>query len=175
MIRAVSIALAVALFGTAIWVGGGIPLSPASIAEATRDAADNAAAAARNTERAARSTRALATITRNVRSQVRTSRFLLETQMKLQASSERGADHSREIAHGVGRIRASLTALGHQIRRLTGFSSGAATSAERSAGSAGALARTLDALRGRFDEVMRQSRELNRKARGYDEARDGPG
>lgn len=174
-LKAASVAVTLVTLGGALSIGGGIPLSPARIAAATNEAAENSAAAADNTDRAAESTRALATISRNVQSQVDTSRLLLETQTKLKASSQRGAARSKDIARGVSDIRKALDALARRVEKLTEFSGGAASTAQRSAGAAGRLAGTLRALRLRFDEVVKQSRRLNRKARGYEEARDGPG
>jgi hypothetical protein len=47
--------------------------------------------------------------------------------------------------------------------------------ATRSSTASSRLAATLRALRARFDQVVEQSRRLNRKARGYQKLRDGPG
>ena len=174
-LRLVAVVVSAALFGGALAIGGGVPLSPGQIAAATRSAADNSRAAAANTELAARDTRALATIARNVGSQVRSSRLLLETQTRLHESSREGVERAKLIARGIARVRQALDAMRRRIAVLTSFSEDAATAAADSSSAADRLARTLRALRARFDEVVRQSRRLNRKARGFDEARDGPG
>ncbi|HYI46229.1 MAG TPA: hypothetical protein VE174_12300 [Actinomycetota bacterium] len=173
--KAISLALSGAILVLALSVGGGVPLSPARIADATSRAAENSAVAARNTERAANDTEALATIARNVRSQVETSRKLLETQTGLHNSSKLGAARSEEIANGIASIQRALNGLRTKIQGLTRSSSQAAGFAERSSDAAEGLAITLRALRDRFDTVVKESRKLNRKARGYSELRDGPG
>ena len=173
--KIVSVGITVALGIGAVLIGGGTPLSPAKIADATRRAADNSKAAAVNTDRAARDTRALATIMDNVRSQVDASKRLLSIQTRLHESSRMGAARSKEIASGIGAIERSLDKLGAKLRGLTTFSRRAAAYARRSSGAADSLASTLKSLRLRFDEVVKQSRRLNRKARGYSEVRDGPG
>ena len=173
--KIVSIGITVALGIGAIFIGGGTPLTPGKVAEATRRAADNSNAAAANTDRAARDTRALATIMHNVQSQVDASKRLLSIQTRLHDSSRMGAARSKEIASGIEAIQTSLAKLGAKLRGLTTFSRRAAAYARRSSGAADSLASTLKSLRQRFDSVVKQSRRLNRKARGYSELRDGPG
>lgn len=173
--RGFSIGLTVALLGVAGAVGGGTPLSPAQIADATRQAAENSEAAAANTDRAARDTRALATIMENVQSQVDTSRLLVRTQLELQESSQRGAERSAELARGIEQVRKALTSLRVRLAGLVTISNGASATARESSDSASRLAGSLRRLRARFDEVVKQSRRLNRKARGYSKLREGPG
>ncbi len=164
-----------ALAGTAIVIGGGHPVSPAQIARTTSEAARNAEEAERNTSRAAESTRALVTIAENVASQVQSSRRLLEIQLRLERSAREGAARSEDLHAGIDDIRRALLSVRADIRSLTDLSGNTVTSAERSAAAGTMIEGRLRALEARFKEVIKQSRRLNRKARGYDEARDGPG
>jgi hypothetical protein len=100
---------------------------------------------------------------------------MLATQSKMLASSKQGSARSRAIQAGVGSVRRAITQMAKRVEGLVGFSGRAVSTAERSASSSDRLAATLRELRALFTEVMRESRELNRKARGYDELRDGPG
>jgi hypothetical protein len=158
----------------ALAIGGGVPLAPKEVADATSRAADNARIAASHTERAARYTEALATIARNVRSQVETSRRLLATQLRLEASSRESAGRSDDLQRGLAEVRSGLVRFEKKLRELTRMSSMTTSDSEASAGAAGDLLSTLRGLEQRFQAVIRESRELNRKARGYEEIRDGP-
>ena len=167
----VSIALSAALVGGAVAEGGGHPLAPAALARAARDAAQESRIAVANITRAARDSAALVSITRHVEQQLAASRDLLRTQRRIEASSRVGVRRARSIAALVRRFGA---AIGHLEGRLRGTSAasgrvGAVTG--HAAGSASTLAAELVALRSRYDEVVRLSRELDRKARGYRKAR----
>ena len=158
----------------AIAIGGGHPVSPARIAATTSEAASNAAEAERNTERAADSTRAILTIAQNVQSQLRSSRRLLQIQLRLEDNARVGSERSRDLQAGIEDIRTALVALRGDIAALTALSERTVSSGEDAAAAGTAIENRLDALRERFDEVIEQSKRLNRKARGYDRARDGP-
>ena len=173
-LKVTSVVTTVLLAGIAIAIGGGHPLSPALIAESTSEAARNAAKAEKNTTEAAESTRALLTIARNVDSQVRSSRRLLEIQLRLEASSKRGARRSLDLQHGVERVRKALEALREEIAALTRLSESTVSSGLAAADAGDGIEAQLSVLERHFEEVVRQSRRLNKKARGYEEVRDGP-
>jgi hypothetical protein len=155
-------------------IGGGVPLAPEKVADATAHAADNARIAATHTERAARYTEALAAIAGNVRSQVETSRRLLATQLRLEESARDSGRRSADLQRGLEDVRSMLARFETKLGELTRLSSTTTSDSETSARAASRLLSTLRALERRFQVVTRQSRELNRKARGYDEIRDGP-
>jgi hypothetical protein len=163
-----------ALVTAAVAIGGGVPLAPEEVADATARAADNARIAATHTERAARYTEALAAIARNVRSQVETSRRLLATQLRLEESARDSGHRSADLQRGLADVRSLLARFETKLGALTRLSSTTTSDSEASARAASHLLSTLRALERRFQVVTRQSRELNRKARGYDEIRDGP-
>jgi DNA repair exonuclease SbcCD ATPase subunit len=159
----------------AVTIGGGHPISPARIAVSTSAAVRNAHEAQENTSRAATSTRALATIARNVDSQVRSSRRLLEIQLQLERSSRRGAERSVDLQRGIEGVRRRLASLGQDISVLTALSRRTVTSGRASTNAANNIQDALEALERRFREVVRESKRLNEKARGFAELRDGPG
>ncbi|MEA2432620.1 MAG: hypothetical protein QOG54_77 [Actinomycetota bacterium] len=158
----------------AIVQGGGKPLSPAEIAQATRRAADNARQAAENTKAAADDTDALATIAVNVRSQLDTSERMLATQLRLEASSRRGAARSADVQAGIRAIERIISALERRLVAVTDIAEHTAVQGEASAGAAEVLDRVLRILGAKFDVVVEQSRELNRKARGFSKLRGRP-
>ena len=162
------------LVAGAIVIGGGHPVSPARIARTTSEAAANAAQAERNTNRAAESTRALVTIAENVESQVRSSRRLLEIQLRLEKSARDGTERSRDLQKGIEEIRRALVGLRSDIAALTELSARTVSSGQAAAGAGDAIEARLRVLENHFEEVIKQSRRLNRKARGYDRARGGP-
>lgn len=159
----------------AVAIGGGHPLSPARIAESTSAAARNAATAEENTARAAASTRSLLAIAQNVDRQVRSSRQLLETQLQLESSSRRGAERSLDLRGGIEDVRRGLASLRRDIAVLTRLSKRTVSSGRAAAAAGTEIESTLVVLQRRFEEVVRQSRRLNEKARGFQETRDGPG
>ena len=173
-LRIFSGVLTAALFIGAVVQGGGKPLSPAEIARATRRAADNARQAAENTKGAADDTAALATIARNVQSQLDTSRKMLTTQLRLEASSRRGASRSSELQAGIRSIERIISALERRLIAVTDIAENTAVHGEAAAGAAQGLDRVLRILDAKFDEVVEQSRELNRKARGFSRLRGRP-
>ena len=158
----------------AVVIGGGHPVSPARIARTTSEAASNAAAAERNTNRAAESTRALVTIAENVASQVESSRRLLEIQLRLENSAREGTETSRDLQKAINEIRGALIGLRGDIEALTTLSERTVAGGHAAAEAGVAIEARLRALQARFEEVIEQSRRLNRKARGYEEARGGP-
>lgn len=153
-------------------IGGGAPLSPGEIADATRNAADNSKIAAENTRAAAASTRALGDIAADVRSQLESSEQLLEIQLGLEDSSRSGA----ERAAGLER---DLAAIGRELADLENAAADLSSASEAAGGQVGLLSRSatdlelaLAALEERFDRVVKESRELNRKARGFAKLKD---
>ena len=174
-VKIVSAFITVVFVGGAIAIGGGHPISPARIAATTSEAARNAAEAEANTARAAKSTRALATIAENVDSQVESSRRLLEVQLRLEENSRVGAKRSRDLQDGIAQISRALASLRDDIAALTDLSEQTVSNGEDAAAAGTAIEDRLSALQARFEEVIEQSRRLNRKARGYQEVRDGPG
>jgi hypothetical protein len=158
----------------AVVQGGGKPLSPAEIARATTRAADNAAQAANNTKSAAGDTEALATIARNVQSQLDTSRRMVATQLRLEASARRGARQSAAVQTGIAEIHRIISALLRRLTTMTAVAEHTADQGEAAADAARALDHMLSVLEAKFDEVIVQSRELNRKARGFSKLRGRP-
>ena len=69
--RAAAVAVTAGLLGGAVAIGGGHPLSPASVARAAREAAHNTDVAVRNISRAAGAARSLAVIEDHVVQQLR--------------------------------------------------------------------------------------------------------
>ena len=173
-LKIVSSILTVAFIAGAVAIGGGHPISPARIAATTSEAARNAAQAEENTARAAKSTRALATIAENVDSQVESSRRLLEIQLRLEKNARVGAERSRDLQNGIAGISRALASLRDDIAALTELSERTVSNGEEAATAGTSIEDRLSALQARFEEVIEQSRRLNRKARGYQEARDGP-
>jgi arginine utilization protein RocB len=169
-----SVLVSAALVTGALAIGGGVPLAPEEVSDATGQAADNARIAATHTERAARYTEALAAIARNVRSQVETSHRLLATQLRLEESARVSGRRSTDLQRGLAGVQSMLARFETKLGVLTRLSSTTTSDSEASARAASHLLSTLRALERRFQVVTRQSRELNRKARGFDEIRDGP-
>ena len=166
-------AVATALFLVgAFLIGGGTPLSPGEIADATSMAADNAKEAAENTARAERSTRALKDIAEDVQSQLESSEKLLEIQLGLEDSSRAGAERARLLERDIEAIGRELLALQRAAEGLSEASGDAGSQVEILAGSATDLENEIAALGRRFDEVVKESRELNRKARGFEKVGD---
>ena len=162
---------ALLLFG-AVLIGGGTPLSPSEIADATRGAARNSELAAENAARAERSTRAIAEIAENVRSQLHSSEQLLGIQLTLEGSSRRGAQRALSLEQDIEAIGERLRLLQRAAAALSGASADAGTQVDSLAVSATDLEEEIAGLGRRFDEVVKESRELNRKARGFERIRD---
>jgi len=167
-----SLVLTALLLVGAVVIGGGTPLSPGKIADATSIAARNAEEAAENTARAERSTRALADIAEDVRSQLESSKKLLEIQLGLEASSRDGAERAKLLEGDIDAIGRELLALQRAAEALSDASGDAGDQVKTLAGSATDLEQEIAALGRRFNAVVKQSRELNRKARGFDRLGD---
>ena len=160
-----------ALVVAAVGVGAGKPLSPARIANLTSEAADNLRIAVSNTEDAVRATEALATIEKNVQSQLATSRRLLETQLGIEESSKAGLDISRGVADRIGAVAGALEGLVGRLRDVGSLSSSVTGSAEAGEAAAEDLEAALDHLIARYEVAVRESRELNKKARAFEQVR----
>ena len=172
MKRALKVASALATLAlviAAVGVGAGKPLSPARIARLTSEAADNLRLAESNTEEAVRATEALVTIERNVQSQLATSRRLLETQLGIESSSKAGLEISRGVADRIGAVASSLEGLVGRLRRVAALSSSVTGSAEAGEAAAENLEAALDRLISRYEVAVRESRELNKKARAFEQ------
>lgn len=158
----------------AVAIGGGVPLSPAAIARGTGTAADNVERAVANTRDAVKSTDALRRIANAVDEQVAASHRLLEIQLEIEQSSRAGGRESVALARSVAAIQRSLRRLRARLAALSTASAEAGDNSENAASAAGDLSAALSELEDRFDVVVKQSRRLDRKARGYRELRDGP-
>lgn len=175
LIRIAGPVVAVALTVWALLIGGGLPASPGSLLSSARTAADNVTVAARNLQRAERDTRALVEIAQNVESQLRSSERLLETQLSIERMSRRSLERSRRLNTWIGTIRREIVRLGDRLSAMSDLATRTGGQAESSADAAGRIQDALDDLQRRFEALIEESRELNRKARGYEEFRDGPG
>lgn len=173
--KAAGIACTVAALGAAIAIGGGVPPSPARIADAASDAARNAGVAARNTEETARRTRALASIARNVRSQHRTSQRMLSIQLDIEVASRAASEKAHTLADRIAAIERAVDGLASRLRELESTSSAAGEASDANAEVAVQLTQRLQELSALFAEVTDESRELNRKARAYARARGDEG
>lgn len=170
-VKLVSVVLTVAFAGGAIAIGAGAPVSPARIAKVAGDATRNLKEAQANIDEAVGSTEALAEIERNVSSQLATSRRLLETQLSIESTSEEGVELSRQLVDRIDAVGTELSGLVERLRDVAATSediSGTARSSERAASE---LQATLDRLIARYEVAVRESRELNKKARAYEQVR----
>ncbi len=167
--RGISIALSVAFLAIGVGIGGGVPRSLHDLASRTGAAADNAEIAAENTSIAVRDTEAVAQIAESVRSQLRSSERMLTTQQEIEGLTSQNLGHSKELAEVIEDIRVALVDLKERLGRLSSLSRKSGTSAERTASSAADLKDTLDRLAARFERVVEESIELNRKANAYEE------
>ena len=170
-LKTASALVTVALVVAAVGVGAGKPLSPARIAKLTSDAADNLRIAESNTEDAVRATEALATIEKNVQSQLATSRRLLETQLGIEESSTEGLAISRGVGDRIGAVASALEGLVGRLRDVGALSSSVTGSAEAGEAAAIDLEAALDRLISRYEVAVRESRELNKKARAFEQVR----
>jgi hypothetical protein len=169
VLRAFCALLIAGLLTGAVAVGGGAPLSPAAIARAAGQAADNLDRAEANTERAAEDTEALARIARNVASQLDTSRRLLRTQLEIEATSEEGGGLSKELLRELAGLRSTLQGVEGRLRSVAGLSEKVTEEARASISAAAGLREALGVLQERFGVALKQSRKLNQKARAFDE------
>lgn len=167
--KVASALLTVLFLAGGVAIGGGIPLSLSDLAGRTAEAADNARAAARNTESAAEDTEALAGIAESVKSQLDSSRRMVATQSKIEHATDTNVRSSRQLTAVIKRIRSALDELVAGLTRVSKFATASGATAESSAAAAGRLDATLTALSERFEVVVAQSRELNRKANAYAE------
>ena len=169
--RVISIAATLLFALGAVALGGGEPLSPATMAREAREAAANSRIAAANTRRAAADTKAFQTIAENVAAQLRISRHMLTTQLDLEASSRSSVRRSRDLARSVDQLERSLRALRARLAAIASLSEDTVIDGRAAAEAGAGLVSVLETLRDRFEEVMDESRKLNRKARGYERAR----
>ncbi|MGH2755510.1 MAG: hypothetical protein ACRDLB_13915 [Actinomycetota bacterium] len=174
-LRLAAASLTGALLIGALAIGGGALPRPDRLASLAADAARNTRKAAENIAVAVEDTEALATIAVDVREQLRTSERLLATQLRIERSSRAGARRSRSLAKEIRAIQKVLDRLSDRLRETSAAAETTTSVADASATAAGELQETLAVLQARFDELVGESRELNRKARGYEELRDGPG
>ncbi|MFP5299165.1 MAG: hypothetical protein ACLGHL_09285 [Actinomycetota bacterium] len=166
---------AIVLTAWAFAIGGGLPASPGSLLSSARSAADNVTIAAGNLRRAERDTRALIEIAENVRSQLESSQRLLETQLAIEEMSRGSLRRSQRLNEQIEAMHREIVRLGERLGSMSDLATRTGGQAEASATAAQRLQGALDRLRKRFEELIDESRELNRKARGYEEFRDGPG
>lgn len=174
-LKVASVVLTAGLLIAVVAIGGGAPPDLASIASRSSEAAGNLEAANRNISRAVRDTEALVEIVSSVGEQLEASERLLETQLQIERSSRSSADRSEELTEKIRSVGARLRELRDDLSSVAGLARRAGDVTETSADSAERLQATLRRLRLRFDRLIEESRELNRKARGYEELRDGPG
>jgi hypothetical protein len=156
-------------------IGGGLPPPPATLAREARAAQRNAAIAARNIARAESDTQALTTIAENVVRQVAASRRLLETQLEIEDASRSSARSTGLVRRRIGSLHDAIRSLGDRLEALSGDTEETGDQAGAAAGAARRLEATLRNLRARFDRLIEESRELNRKARGFQELQGGSG
>lgn len=167
-LKLVSVLLTASFLVAGIAIGGGIPRSLSDLAGKTAAAADNAREAERNTQRAATDTEALAQIAESVKSQLDSSRRMLATQLKIEEATDENADRSRDLTRVIRRIRTALVDLEARLTRLSRAAATTGVTAEATAAAAARLNATLTSLTARFQMVVAESRELNRKANAYE-------
>jgi hypothetical protein len=127
-----------------------------------------------NTDLTVESTEGFALIAHNVRSQVHSSETLLRIQRGLEESSVDTAGTSIELRKALQALAREFSRTAAPLTRVNDLAEQTAAAGVASAGSAERLFGALLGLRARFDKVVKESRELNRKARGFAELRDGP-
>lgn len=172
--RAISISLSVICLAGAILMAEGAPRSPQELARHAREAARNVAEARTNIEGAARDTEALARVVENIAVQVETSRRLLRTQLSIEDGSRDTAADGRRLAVRTDELASELETISVRLGRLSRLARGGVESSEDAAGRAARLEDAIGSLDRSFRRLIRQSRELNRKARGYRRLREGP-
>ena len=174
-LKVLSVLATAILLVAAIAIGGGALPRPDRLASLAGEASRNTKEAAENIKRAVDDTEALAVIADNVTDQLRTSERLLETQLRIEKSSREGAAMSRSLTEDIDRIERVLNRLKVRLIATSTLSESTSSLAESSSAAATDLQETLDHLQARFDVLVKESRELNRKAHGFGELQDGPG
>ena len=96
---------------------------------------------------------------------------MLDTQLDIEESSKEGLGLSRDLAGSIGKVSGALQDLESKLRALSEDSAEVTESSESIEAAARDLDSRLDTLIGRFEVVTRESRELNRKARGFERLR----
>jgi flagellin-like hook-associated protein FlgL len=166
--KALSLLVTALLLVGAATVGGEKPLAPSEIAKRTAAARRDLGEAVDNTELTVRRTAAFNAIAQNVTRQLEASQRLLDIQLELERSSRRGQITSDEIERRLRGITEALEALRERIAGL-GASSGRLESVtDATLSGASELTAELDVLTERFHVVIRESKKLNRKARGFE-------
>jgi chromosome segregation ATPase len=173
-LRIGSIVVTLALIVVAGAIGAGVPIAPARIADATTDAAHNVAIAEGNTEKAVQETEDLAQISKNVRKQLETSRRMLSTQLEIERATGKAAASSQDLNDALTEVGNALGGVESQLSDLLSLAHRSAATVDATVSSATDLQEVIALLQARFQQVTEQSRELNRKARSYAEAKDGP-
>ena len=163
------------LLVAAVAIGGGALPRPDRLASLAGEASRNTKEAAANIKRAVEDTEALAVIADNVTDQLRTSERLLATQLRIEDASREGASMSRSLTEDIDRIERVLNRLKGRLIATSTLSESTSSLAESSSAAATGLQETLDRLQARFDVLVKESRELNRKAHGFSDLQDGPG
>ncbi|MDX6587627.1 MAG: hypothetical protein QOI31_2100 [Solirubrobacterales bacterium] len=174
ILKALSLLVTVACLVGAFALGGEKPLSPAVLARHTNEARKNLAEAVDNAELTARRTAAFGDIARNVKRQLDSSRRLLAIQLELEDSSRAGSKATEVINDRLASLAGTLDSLRDLIQSLGGLSQRLGDVASNTVSGASDLTGRLDALHARFQRVIEESRELNRKARGFEKAGDTP-
>jgi hypothetical protein len=173
-LKVLSIAISLAAIAGAVVVSDRAPLTPAHLVRTTRDARINLDRAEENTDETVESTEGFALIAHNVRSQVQSSETLLRIQRGLERSSVETAATSIELRKALAGLARDFSRAAAPLDRVNRLAQETAAAGVASAGAAERLFGALLGLRARFDKVLKESRELNRKARGFAELRDGP-
>lgn len=174
-LKTISAVTVVVAISGAVAIGGGSPPDLTRMAARSSEAAANLEEANRNIAGAVRDTRALASIVSSVGDQLDASRRLLETQLRIERTSRSSAERSAKLTASIRSVRDRLEEVRADLGTLARLAGRAGTLTRSSADAATPLQASLRRLRERFDELIEESRELNRKARGYEELRDGPG
>ena len=173
-LRWLSAAVTVVALTWGLALGGGLPPSPATLAREAREAERNVRIAARNVAEAEADTRALTLIAENVARQVAGSRRMLRTQLEIERTSRAGAEHTISMRRRITSLRAAIRSLVRRLAALSATTAATGAQASDAAGAAGRLQDTLARLRARFDRLIEESRELNRKVHAFDELRERP-
>jgi hypothetical protein len=173
-LKLVAIVVSVAALAGAVIVSDEAPLPPAKLLRSTRDARQNLERAEANTEESAENTEGFALIAANVRSQVNSSETLLRIQRGLEQSSVESGRTAFELRKALAALARGFRRASSPLGRINELAERTSATGATSVRAAEGLMRELFGLRLRFDKVVKESRELNRKARGYAELRDGP-
>jgi methyl-accepting chemotaxis protein len=172
--KAFSLLLTFVFIGAAFAVGGEKPLSPAEIAHRTSLARSDLKKALKNTELTIEQSRSFETVSENVRRQLKASQRLLEIQLSLEVSSRSSVRVAEEVRARIAKLLGTMESLGSAMPELSARSGElGATTQEALAGASDLSALLLEVEEG-FGELIEQSRKLNRRARGYDQAKGIP-